>query len=242
MPSRGMGDMRPSKMPKARTITRKDDPDKVEMFSGGGLYANIAAKKKRIAAGSGEKMRKAGAKGAPKKSDFAQAAKTASFKGGGSMLLTKLQQALENISSKNISPTERVFKPVESDFNTKVIGGGSVNKFGKGLGGRASATKKLSKDLEIEGYLEGFATKSKGNPSRAELTGGGVKLTKRFTKGGETKSRVNEAGNYTKPGMRKALFERIKAGGKGGAPGQWSARKAQMLAQQYKKSGGGYKD
>jgi hypothetical protein len=48
-----------------------------------------------------------------------------------------------------------------------------------------------------------------------------------FKAGG--KSRVNEAGNYTKPGMRKALFERIKAGGKGGAPGQWSARKAQML-------------
>jgi len=139
LPSRGMGAIRPSKMPKAKTITRKDDPNEVEMFSGGGLYANIAAKKKRIAAGSGEKMRKAGAKGAPKKSDFANAAKTASFKKGG-------------------------------------------------------------------------------------------------------KSRVNEAGNYTKPGMRKALFERIKAGGKGGAPGQWSARKAQMLAQQYKKSGGGYKD
>jgi hypothetical protein len=80
LPSRGMGAIRPSKMPKAKTITRKDDPNKVEMFSGGGLYANIAAKKKRIAAGSGEKMRKAGAKGAPKKSDFANAAKTASFK------------------------------------------------------------------------------------------------------------------------------------------------------------------
>jgi ABC-type transport system substrate-binding protein len=57
-----------------------------------------------------------------------------------------------------------------------------------------------------------------------------------FKAGG--KSRVNEAGNYTKPGMRKAIFERIKAGGKGGAPGQWSARKAQMMAQQYKKAGG----
>ena len=55
-------------------------------------------------------------------------------------------------------------------------------------------------------------------------------------------SKVNEAGNYTKPGMRKRLFESIKAGGKGGAPGQWSARKAQMLAMQYKKAGGGYKD
>ena len=69
----------------------------------------------------------------------------------------------------------------------------------------------------------------------------GDKFTQ-YKEGGKVKSRVNEAGNYTKPGMRKALFERIKAGGKGGNPGQWSARKAQMLAQQYKKSGGGYKD
>ena len=58
----------------------------------------------------------------------------------------------------------------------------------------------------------------------------------------KSKSRVNEAGNYTKPGMRKRLFNRIKAGGKGGRPGQWSARKAQMFAQAYKKAGGGYKD
>ena len=57
----------------------------------------------------------------------------------------------------------------------------------------------------------------------------------------KSKSRVNEAGNYTKPGMRKQQFNRIKAGGKGGAPGQWSARKAQMLAAAYKKAGGGYK-
>ena len=63
---------------------------------------------------------------------------------------------------------------------------------------------------------------------------------KMYAKGGESK--VNEAGNYTKPGMRKSIFERIKAGGKGGAPGQWSARKAQMMAIQYKKAGGGYKD
>lgn len=54
------------------------------------------------------------------------------------------------------------------------------------------------------------------------------------------KSRVNEAGNYTKPALRKRLFEKIKAGSKGGAPGQWSARKAQMLAKAYKDAGGGY--
>ena len=58
----------------------------------------------------------------------------------------------------------------------------------------------------------------------------------------DKKSKVNEAGNYTKPGMRKRLFESIKSGGKGGKPGQWSARKAQMLAKAYKAKGGGYKN
>ena len=57
----------------------------------------------------------------------------------------------------------------------------------------------------------------------------------------KVKSRVNEAGNYTKPTMRKRLFQRIKAVSKGGAPGQWSARKAQMLARAYKAAGGGYR-
>ena len=61
------------------------------------------------------------------------------------------------------------------------------------------------------------------------------------TKKKATKSRVNESGNYTKPTMRKGLFNRIKAGSKGGKPGQWSARKAQMVAKAYKKAGGGYK-
>lgn len=55
------------------------------------------------------------------------------------------------------------------------------------------------------------------------------------------KSTVNKAGNYTKPTMRKRMFQRIKAGSKGGAPGQWSARKAQLLASRYKKAGGGYR-
>ena len=72
--------------------------------------------------------------------------------------------------------------------------------------------------------------KRKDNPNEVEM----------FAKGGESK--VNEAGNYTQPGMRKRLFESIKAGGKGGAPGQWSGRKAQMLARQYKANGGGYRD
>lgn len=58
----------------------------------------------------------------------------------------------------------------------------------------------------------------------------------------KSKSKVNEAGNYTKPEMRKRLFNSIKAGTKGGKAGQWSARKAQLLAARYKKAGGGYRN
>lgn len=58
----------------------------------------------------------------------------------------------------------------------------------------------------------------------------------------KSKSRVNEAGNYTKPSLRKRIFQRIMAGGKGGRRGQWSARKAQMLAKAYKEAGGGYRN
>jgi hypothetical protein len=136
-----MGDINPSKMPGKKTIKRKDDPDKVEMYAGGGLYANIAAKKRRIAAGSGEKMRSVGSKGAPKKGDFANAAKTA-----------------------------------------------------------------------------------------------------KYAEGGKTKSKVNEAGNYTKPELRKRIFNSLKAAAvQGTGAGQWSARKAQLMAKRYKAAGGGYK-
>jgi len=104
-----------------------------------GLYANIQAKRKRIAAGSGEKMRKVGSKGAPKKSDFVKAAKTTGFKEGG-------------------------------------------------------------------------------------------------------ESRVNQSGNYTKPELRKRIFNQVKAAATHGTgAGQWSARKAQLVAKKYKAAGGGYK-
>ena len=56
------------------------------------------------------------------------------------------------------------------------------------------------------------------------------------------KSTVNQAGNYTKPAMRKRIFNRIKAGSKGGAKGQWSARTAELLAPAYKRAGGGYRN
>jgi len=144
MPSRGMGAIDPSKMPKGAKKARRDDTDFTQYkeggtvkAAGGGLYANIAAKRAR-----GEKMRKAGSAGAPKKSDFVNAAKTASY-----------------------------------------------------------------------------------------------------AEGGKTKSTVNSAGNYTKPELRKRIFNAVKAEATAGTgAGQWSARKAQMVAQRYKKAGGGYRD
>lgn len=77
--SRGMGAISPSKMPKAKTIVRKDNPDDVTMYKTGGpagLYENIHKKQERIKAGSGERMRKVGSKGAPTKEDFIKSAKT----------------------------------------------------------------------------------------------------------------------------------------------------------------------
>ena len=78
-PSRGMGDIAPSKMPGAKKKARRDNTDFTQFAEGGkvGLYANIHKKKARIAAGSNEKMRKPGSKGAPSKADFIKSAKTA---------------------------------------------------------------------------------------------------------------------------------------------------------------------
>jgi len=80
--SRGMGSIAPSKMPTAKTKSRRDNTAFKQFKEGGevGLYANIHAKQERIAKGSGEKMRKAGSKGAPTNQAFIQSAKTAKKK------------------------------------------------------------------------------------------------------------------------------------------------------------------
>ena len=85
------------------------------------------------------------------------------------------------------------------------------------------------------------------NPSKMP---GGKKKARRdstdftqFAEGGAVKSKVNEAGNYTKPSLRKRIFNSVKAAAiVGTGAGQWSARKAQVMAKRYKAAGGGYKD
>ena len=89
---------------------------------------------------------------------------------------------------------------------------------------------------KVKVVIKGLSKASKTHAGQAKT----LKKAVGMSKGGST---VNKAGNYTKPTMRKTYSTRlwIKAGGKGGAPGQWSARKAQMLAKQYKAKGGGYR-
>ena len=81
------------------------------------------------------------------------------------------------------------------------------------------------------------------NPSKMPK---GVKKARRdntdftqFKEGGS----VNAAGNYTKPSLRKKIVSQVKAAATHGTgAGQWSARKAQLVAKKYKAAGGGYKD
>jgi len=103
---------------------------------------------------------------------------------------------------------------------------------------KQQVTKGGKNKAKLKKVVKGLKKASKSHAKQAKTL-----QTIKLKKGGSAKSKstVNKAGNYTKPTMRKNLFSRIKASGKGGKPGQWSARKAQMLAKQYKAKGGGYK-
>ena len=150
MASRGMGAINPKKMPKAKSITRTDDPNKVAMYKKGGLAKQAAT---AIA------MKEAGKK--PKK-----------MAAGG-----ELKEVPEDNTGLSKLPTE------------------VRNKMG---------------------YMKD---------------------------GGKVKSKVNEAGNYTKPSLRKKIVSQVKAAAtQGTGAGQWSARKAQLVAKKYKAAGGGYRD
>jgi len=98
---------------------------------------------------------------------------------------------------------------------------------------RIEMLKKPQAKKTIKKVVKGLKKASKLHAGQAKSLS-----TIKLNKGGST---VNKAGNYTKPTLRKNIFNRIKAGGKGGSPGQWSARKAQMMAKAYKKAGGGYR-
>jgi hypothetical protein len=143
-------------------------------------------------------------------------------------------------------------KPFEKGGEAKskakpyVEGEVSSSKYGTGGGGRLGFRKSIDKDTDIDTYLEGGGFKPKGGKFKGKVTGAGVKLTKRFATGGEAKSKVNAAGNYTKPELRKRIFN-VKSKPlrppQAQALGNGQPEKPNLLAQRYKKAaGGGYRD
>jgi len=104
-----------------------------------------------------------------------------------------------------------------------------------------SGRKKARRDdTDFTQYAEGGLAKQAATAIAMKAAG---KKPKKMADGGETKSTVNAAGNYTKPELRKRIFNAVKAEATAGTgAGQWSGRKAQMVAQRYKKAGGGYRD
>jgi len=223
MSSRGMGAISPSKMPKGKKEARRDDTDFTE-YKKGGLAKQAAT---AIA------MKEAGKK--PKK----MAA------GGG------LKEVPEDNTGLSKLPTEVRNKmgymkeggKAEDEFKPYIQGQVNTDKYGTGGGGRAGFSKSVGKDADISAYIEGGGFKPKGGEFKGKVTGGGVTYNKRFAEGGKAKSKVNEAGNYTKPELRKRIFNSVKAAAiVGTGAGQWSARKAQVMAKRYKAAGGGYRD
>ena len=94
-----------------------------------------------------------------------------------------------------------------------------------------------------------IASRGMGNIDPSKMPGGKKKARRddtyfmEYAEGGKVKSKVNEAGNYTKPDLRKRIFNSVKAAAiVGTGAGQWSARKAQVMAKRYKAAGGGYRD
>ena len=167
---------------------------------------------------------------------YKRGGKVKKFDEGGKTLAEQAKEKIAeyNNSNSGVSSTDAV------PF-VEAIGG--KDKYGTSGGGKAGFRKKLDEDTNISAYLEGGGFKPKTGNFQGKIMGGGVSLNKRFAEGGKTKSKVNEAGNYTKPDLRKRIFNSVKAAAiVGTGAGQWSARKAQVMAKRYKAAGGGYRD
>jgi len=190
MPSRGMGVIAPSKVPRA---VRRGD--------------------KKPVIGTGKPIR--------------------TFKEGGSVSPEKIEKERQKEyleRNPQYKEREKGLEPVPVEL--LALGGGNILK---NLGSR------VVRELLAEGRV-GQRTPTQAASQIVRRAAIEKEQKEKKAKGGNVKSKVNQAGNYTKPGMRKSLFESIKSRAvQGTAAGQWSARKAQLLAKQYKAKGGGYR-
>jgi hypothetical protein len=110
---------------------------------------------------------------------------------------------------------------------------------GLGASGRATFTHPLTKNSSLQASVEGGGYKPKDREGKWQNSKSALEYNLRFKDGGK----VNAAGNYTKPGLRKRIVSQVKAAAtQGTGAGQWSARKAQLVAKKYKAAGGSYRD
>jgi len=219
MASRGMGNIAPSKMPKGKKTARRDDTDFTQYAEGGETAA--------------EKVK------AKEKTDTEE-------------------QALKQDKEPRVNRLPLSFDGMA----------GNDAYGGLGASGRATFTHPITKNSSLKASVEGGGYKPKDQEGKWQNSKSAIEYNLRFKKGGlaqqaataiamkaagkkpkkmadggKTKSKVNEAGNYTKPELRKRIFNSVKAAAiVGTGAGQWSARKAQVMAKRYKAAGGGYTD
>ena len=238
--SRGMGDITPSKMPGAKKKARRDDTDfteykkggKVKKFEKGGdveITPNgLRLKKDKVSLQDASHVAMSkDSSGRPTygaKTPIGTAAAQKSYdknwmkKESADETFARTIQARDEADDEAQRESTRGIKP-----ENRKAKGGKVGKGPKSIittkGGTASAMAKKLLDKP-----------------------GSLKASDMYAKGGKTKSKVNAAGNYTKPEMRKRIVSQVKAAAtQGTGAGQWSARKAQLVAKKYKAAGGGYK-
>jgi len=213
MASRGMGDIAPSKMPKGKKKARRDDTDFTQ-YKKGGRVKKFAGDEESLVEKTKADTQSEGKEQRPSNEELATG---------------KFKQRAMNVAQM----------PEGAQFNP---GFAQLSKGAQAVGGRGAYNKKLDKDTLLELYADLNLRKDREGV-RGRAPNVGATLTRSFDKGGKVKSKVNAAGNYTKPELRKRIFNSVKAAAiVGTGAGQWSARKAQVMAKRYKAAGGGYRD
>jgi hypothetical protein len=208
-----MGAISSSKMPKGVKKARRDDTDFTQ-YKKGGRVKKFAGDEESLVEKTKADTQSEGKEQRPSNEELATG---------------KFKQRAMNVAQM----------PEGAQFNP---GFAQLSKGAQAVGGRGAYNKKLDKDTLLELYADLNLRKDREGV-RGRAPNVGATLTRSFDKGGKVKSKVNAAGNYTKPSLRKKIVSQVKAAAtQGTGAGQWSARKAQLVAKKYKAAGGGYRD
>jgi hypothetical protein len=202
MASRGMGAVKPSKMPKAKTAKRKDGDQFTEYAKGGSVAAFQSGGKAQVK---------------PKENPAVAAAREAEKK------LREYNLELQFMDRSEIPPPD-VQQAQKTQLYKQMIDAAPLGFVPSQLPGQNYGFKRPEQWKNVE---------------QLRKAGGTIEKPVQHKEGGK----VNAAGNYTKPEMRKRIVSQVKAAAtQGTGAGQWSARKAQLVAKKYKAAGGGYRD